>query len=63
MPTHFTMESIAQRLDRGEYSTAIVRSLARAPSSPVAASFAPAWTYAASALMGAVIGLMLGGAL
>jgi hypothetical protein len=64
MPSHFTMQSIAQRLDAGTYSPSIVaRMPVAAPSSPVASVSAPLWTYAASAVMGAVIGLMLGGAL
>lgn len=63
MPTHLVFSSVAQRLDAGTYSPAVVRNLAAPPSSPMAASFAPLWTYAASALMGALIGLMLGGAL
>ena len=63
MPTHIVFQSVAARLDAGTYSTAIVRNLPKAPSRPMAASFAPLCTYAASAAMGAVIGLMLGGAL
>ena len=63
MPTHFHMQSIAARLDAGTYSTAIARMPVAAPSSPVASVSAPLWTYAAAALMGAVIGLLLGGAL
>lgn len=63
MPSHFTMQSIASRLDAGTYSTAIARMPVAAPSSPVASVSAPLWTYAAAGLMGAAIGLLLGGAL
>lgn len=63
MPSHFSFESIAARLDAGTYSTAIARMPVAAPSSPVASVSEPLWTYAAAGLMGAVIGLMLGGAL
>lgn len=64
MPSHFSFESIAARLDAGTYSPAIVaRMPVAAPSSPVASLPAPLWTYAAAAVMGAVIGLLLGGAL
>ena len=63
MPTHLVFESVAARLDAGTYSPCVVRAIATPPSSPMAASFAPLWTYAASALMGALIGLLLGGAL
>lgn len=60
MPTHFTMQSIAARLDAGSYSTAIVaRMPVAAPSRPMASVSEPWWTYAAAALMGAVIGLLL----
>lgn len=59
MPSHFTMQSIAARLDAGTYSTAIARMPVAAPSGPVASVSAPAWTYAAAGLMGAVIGLLL----
>ncbi len=59
MPTHLVFESVARRLDAGTYSTAIARMPVAAPSSPVASVSAPAWTYAAAALMGAVIGLLL----
>lgn len=60
MPSHFTMQSIAQRLDAGTYSPCVVaRMPVAAPSSPMASVSAPAWTYAAAALMGAVIGLLL----
>lgn len=63
MPSHFSFESIAARLDAGTYSTAIARMPVAAPSIPVASVSAPAWTYAAAAALGAVIGLLLGGAL
>lgn len=64
MPSHFTMQSIASRLDAGTYSPCVVaRMPVAAPVRPMASLPAPAWTYAAAALMGAVIGLMLGGAL
>jgi hypothetical protein len=64
MPSHFTMQSIAQRLDAGTYSPSIVaRMPVAAPQRPVASVSEPWWTYAAAGLMGAVIGLMLGGAL
>ena len=59
MPTHLVFESVARRLDAGTYSTAIARMPVAAPSSPVASVSAPMWTYAAAALMGAVIGLLL----
>lgn len=59
MPTHFTMQSIAARLDAGTYSTAIARMPVAAPSSPVASVSAPLWTYAAAGLLGALIGLLL----
>lgn len=63
MPTHLVYTSIAQRLDAGTYSPCVVRDLATPPSAPVASVSEPWWTYAASALMGAVIGILLGGAL
>lgn len=63
MPSHFSFESIAARLAAGTYSTAIARMPVAAPSSPLASLPAPLWTYPAAALMGAVIGLLLGGAL
>jgi hypothetical protein len=63
MPTHLVFESVARRLDAGTYSPSIVaRMPVAAPSSPVASVSEPWWTYAAAGLMGAVIGLMLGGA-
>lgn len=63
MPTHLVFESVARRLDAGSYSPCVVaRMPVAAPSSPVVSVSAPLWTYAAAALMGAVIGLMLGGA-
>lgn len=62
--THIVYTSIAQRLDAGTYSACIVaRRPVAAPSRPVASASEPLWTYAASAAIGAVIGLMLGGAL
>lgn len=63
MPTHLVFESVARRLDAGTYSTTIARMPAAAPVRPVASVSAPLWTYVAAALMGAVIGLLLGGAL
>lgn len=64
MPTHFTMQSIAARLDAGTYSPCVVsRMPVAAPVRPMASVSAPAWTYAAAGLLGAVIGLLLGGAL
>ena len=64
MPSHFTMQSIAARLDAGTYSPCVVaRMPVAAPQRPVASVSEPWWTYAAAGLMGAVIGLMLGGAL
>lgn len=63
MPTHFVFESVARRLDAGTYSPAIARMPVAAPVRPMASVTEPLWTYAAAALMGAVIGLMLGGAL
>lgn len=64
MPAHIIFESVARRLEAGTYSPAIVaRMRAAAPSSHVASVSAPLWTYAAAALMGAVIGLLLAGAL
>lgn len=63
MPTHFDITSIARRLDAGTYSACIARRPLAAPQRHVASVSAPAWTYVAAALMGAVIGLMLGGAL
>jgi hypothetical protein len=58
------MQSIAARLADGTYSPAIVaRMPVAAPQRPVASVSEPWWTYAAAGLMGAVIGLMLGGAL
>lgn len=59
MPTHFTMQSIAARIDAGTYSTAIARMPVAAPSGPVASVSAPLWTYAAAAAIGAAIGLLL----
>lgn len=60
MPTHIVFTSVARRLADGTYSPAIVaRRPIPAPQRPVASVSAPAWTYAASALMGAVIGLLL----
>lgn len=60
MRTHFTMQSIAARLDAGSYSPCVVaRMPVAAPVRPVASVSAPLWTYAAAALMGAVIGLLL----
>lgn len=59
MPSHFTMQSIAARLDAGTYSTAIARMPVAAPSSPVVSLPAPLWTYAAAAALGAAIGLLL----
>lgn len=64
MPSHFSFESIAARLDAGTYSPCVVsRMPVAAPVRPVASVSAPLWTYAAAAALGAVIGLMLGGAL
>lgn len=64
MPSHLVFTSVARRLADGTYSTAIVaRRPIPAPSSPVASVSEPWWTYVAAALMGAVIGLLLGGAL
>ncbi len=60
MPSHIIMQSVATRLDAGTYSPCIVaRMPVAAPSSPMASLPAPLWTYAAAALMGAVIGLLL----
>lgn len=60
MPSHFTMQSIAARLDAGTYSPAIVARIpVAAPSSPIASVSEPLWTYAAASLMGAAIGLLL----
>lgn len=60
MPTHFTMQSIAARLDAGTYSPCVVaRMPVAAPSSPAASVSEPWWTYAASGLLGALIGLLL----
>lgn len=60
MPSHFTMQSIAARLDAGTYSAAIVaRRPLPASSRPTGSAFAPLWTYAAAAACGLVIGLML----
>ena len=60
MPTHFHMQSIAARLDAGTYSPCVVaRMPVAAPSRPVASVSEPWWTYAAAALMGAVIGSLL----
>jgi len=60
MPTHFVFQSVARRLDAGTYSPAIVaRMPVAAPVRPMASVPAPMWTYAAAALMGAVIGLLL----
>ena len=64
MPTHLVFTSVAARLDAGTYSPCVVaRMPVAAPVRPVASVSAPWWAYAASALMGAVMGLMLGGAL
>lgn len=59
MPSHFSFESIAARLDAGTYSTAIARMPVAAPVRPMASVSAPLWTYAAAAALGAVIGLLL----
>jgi hypothetical protein len=62
MPTHLVFTSVARRIDAGTYSPAIARatrSHAAQPTRLVASVSAPAWTYAAAALMGAVIGLLL----
>lgn len=63
MPTHLVFQSVAARLDAGTYSTTIARMPVAAPVRPMASVSEPWWTYAAAALMGAVIGLLLGGAL
>jgi hypothetical protein len=64
MPTHLVFESVARRLDAGTYSPCIVaRMPVAAPQRPMASVSEPWWTYAAAGLMGAVMGLMLGGAL
>jgi hypothetical protein len=56
--------SIAARLDAGTYSPCVVaRMPVAAPTRHVASPTEPWWTYAASAVMGAAIALMLGGAL
>jgi hypothetical protein len=60
MATHFDITSIARRLDAGTYSPCVVaRMPVAAPVRPVASVSAPAWTYAAAAALGAVIGLLL----
>lgn len=60
MPTHLVFESVARRLDAGTYSTCVAaRMPVAAPQRPVESLSAPAWTYAACGLMGAVIGLLL----
>lgn len=60
MPSHFSFESIAARLDAGTYSPCVVaRMSVAAPVRPLASVSAPLWTYAAAGLMGAVIGLLL----
>lgn len=62
MPTHFDITSIARRLDAGTYSPCVVaRMPVAAPTRPMASVSAPLWTYAAAALMGAVIGILLAG--
>jgi hypothetical protein len=64
MPTHLVFTSVAARLDAGTYSPCVVaRTPVAAPSGPTASVSAPLWTYAAAAALGAVMGLMLGGAL
>jgi hypothetical protein len=60
MPTHLVFQSVAQRLDAGTYSPCVVaRMPVAAPTRLVASLSEPWWTYAAAALMGAVIGLLL----
>ena len=64
MPTHLVFTSVARRLADGTYSPSIVaRMPVAAPTRHVASVSAPMWTYAAAGIMGAVIGLLLGGAL
>lgn len=59
MPSHFSFESIAARLDAGTYSAYIARRPIAAPSRPKESAIAPLWTYAAAAACGLVIGLLL----
>lgn len=63
MPSHFSFESIAARLDAGTYSPAIVARTARDNVEIPAVDGRPMRDYlaelAASAALGAVIGLLL----
>ena len=68
--THIVYTSIAQRLDAGTYSACIARatrSSVAPPSGPMASPYARMATivapYVGSAILGALMGLLLGGAL